>query len=89
MFPLTWFTGLFFSCAYRFKVYYYEKNVNCDGKTKVGEGEILYIAPRHPGKRVKTSPYVTWEQALRDIDEDLEAGRGALDPSYHQKRPID
>ena len=71
---------VFLLCASRFKVYYYEKNVNCDGKTKVGEGEILYIAPRHPGKRVKTSPYVTWEQALRDIDEDLEAGLWGAGP---------
>ena len=52
---------------------YYEKNVNSDGKTKVGEGEVLFIAPRHPDKGVKMSPYVTWEDALRDIDVDLDA----------------
>ena len=51
---------------------YYEKNVNSDGKTKVGEGEVLFIAPRHPDKGVKMSPYVTWEDALRDIDVDLD-----------------
>lgn len=55
-------------------MYYYDKNPYSDGKTKVGEGEVLYIAPRHPDKAVKTSPYVTWEEALRDIDVDLEAG---------------
>ena len=54
-------------------MYYYDKNLHSDGKTKVGEGEILYIAARHPDKAVKTSPYVTWEEALRDIDVDLEA----------------
>ncbi|PFX15894.1 hypothetical protein AWC38_SpisGene19857 [Stylophora pistillata] len=59
---------------YKFKVHYYDKNVNSDGKTKVGEGEILYIVPRHPDKAVKTTPYVTWEEALGDMDEDLEAG---------------
>ena len=64
------FSGPFYT---RFKVQYYEKNVNSDGKTKVGEGEVLFIAPRHPDKGVKTSQYVTWEDALRDIDLDLEA----------------
>ena len=38
----------------RFKVHYFERNVNNDEKTKVGEGEVLYIAPRHPEKGVKT-----------------------------------
>ncbi|PFX15147.1 hypothetical protein AWC38_SpisGene20645 [Stylophora pistillata] len=64
----------------RFKVHYYDKNVNSDGKTKVGEGEILYIVPRHPDKAVKTTPYVTWEEALRDMDEDLEAGLWGAGP---------
>lgn len=54
-------------------MHYYEKNINSDGNTKVGEGEVLFIAPRHPNKGVKTSPYVTWEEALRDINVDLEA----------------
>lgn len=58
----------------RFKVHYYDKNVNSDGKTKVSEGNILYIVPRHPDKAVKTSSYVTWKEALRDTDGDLEAG---------------
>ncbi|XP_022809200.1 uncharacterized protein LOC111346160 [Stylophora pistillata] len=65
---------------YKFKVHYYDKNVNSDGKTKVGEGEILYIVPRHPDKAVKTTPYVTWEEALRDMDEDLEAGLWGAGP---------
>lgn len=55
-------------------MHYYEKNANNDRKTKVGEGEVLYIASRHPDKGVKTSEYVTWKGALRDIDGDLEAG---------------
>ena len=62
-----------FSSLFRFKVHYYDRNVDSDGTTKVGEGEILFIAPRHPDKGVKTSPYVSWEEALRDIDVDLEA----------------
>ena len=47
---------------------YYQKNINSEGKTKVAEGEILYIVPRHPSKAVKTKEYVTWEDALRDIN---------------------
>lgn len=65
---------------FRFKAHYYEKNLHSDGKTKVGEGEIIYIAPRHPSKAVRTSPYVTWDEALRDIDVDLEAGLWGAGP---------
>ncbi|KAL9973458.1 hypothetical protein ACROYT_G019923 [Oculina patagonica] len=36
----------------RFKVHYFDKTLHCDGNTKVGEGEVLYIAPRHPDKAV-------------------------------------
>ena len=61
-------------------MYYYDKNRDSDGKTKVGEGEVLYITPRHPSKAVKTSNYVTWEKALRDIDVDLEAGLWGTGP---------
>ena len=64
----------------RFKVHYYDKNTDRDGKTKVGEGEVLLIAPRHPDKGKKTSPYVTWEEALRDINVDLEAGLWGAGP---------
>lgn len=62
--------------SYRFKVHYYDKNLNGDGKTKVGEGEILFIAPRHPGKLVQKKSNAKWEDVLRDINVDLEAGWG-------------
>ena len=55
-------------------MHYYDKNTHSDGKTKVSEGEVLFIAPRHPDKGKRTLPYVTWADALRDIDVDLEAG---------------
>ena len=61
-------------------MHYYEKSANNDGKTKVGEGEVLYIASRHPDKGVKTSEYVTWKEALRDIDGDVEAGLWGTGP---------
>ena len=35
-------------------MHYYDKSTNGDGKTKVAEGEILYIKPRHPDKGVTT-----------------------------------
>lgn len=61
-------------------MHYYERNVNNDEKAKVGEGEVLYTAPRRPEKGVKTSEYVTWEEALRDIEWDLEAGLWGTGP---------
>ena len=57
----------------RFKVQNYKKNNESEGKTKVGEGEILYIVPRHPSKAVKTKEYVTWKDALHDISVELPA----------------
>ena len=48
-----------FSSLFRFKVHYYDRNVDSDGTTKVGEGEIHFIVPRYPDKGVKTLPYVT------------------------------
>lgn len=58
----------------RFKVHYYEKEDLYTEGTKAGEGEILLISPRHPSKGIKTEEPVTWKEALRDIDVDLEAG---------------
>lgn len=60
--------------SYRFKVHYYDRNPSGDGKTKVGEGEILFMAPRHPDKTVQLKNYDSWGKVLRDIDVDLEAG---------------
>ena len=59
---------------FRFKVHYYDKNLCGDGKTKVGEGEILFIAPRHPDKTVQKKNYHKWGEVLDDIDVDLESG---------------
>lgn len=66
--------------SYRFKVQYYQKNINSEGKTKIGEGEILYIVPRHPNKAVKTKEYVTWEDALYDISVELPADQWGNGP---------
>ena len=49
-------------------MHYYDKNTNEDGKTKVGEGEILYIKPRHPEKGATTTRCETWNDALHDVD---------------------
>ena len=50
-------------------MHYYDKNANGDGKTKVGEGEILYIKPRHPDKGITTNRWEAWNEVL---DKDLE-----------------
>lgn len=60
--------------SYRFKVHYYDKNPSGDGKSKVGEGEILFVAPRHPDKTVQNKLHETWGEVLRDTEVDLEAG---------------
>ena len=59
---------------------YYQKNSDSEGKTKVGEGEILYIVPRHPSKAVKTKEYVTWKDALHDISVELPADQWGNGP---------
>ena len=52
-----------------------------DGVEKIaGEGQILFIAPRHPSKGVQTKERVTWKEALRDIDTDLEASLWGTGP---------
>lgn len=66
--------------SYRFKVHYYDTNLDGDGKTKVGEGEILFIAPRHPDKSVQKKTFESWGEVLRDIDVDLEAGHWGPGP---------
>lgn len=68
------------SFSFRCKVYYYEKESIFEDGTKVGEGEILLLSPRHPDRGIKTQERVTWKEALRDIDVDLEAGEWGLGP---------
>ena len=52
-----------------------------DGVEKiVGEGQILFISPRHPSRGIHTKEPVTWKEALRDIDVDLEAGLWGTGP---------
>ena len=64
----------------RFKVHYYEKKSIFEEAIKVGEGEVLLISPRHPKKGVKKQERVTWKEALRDIDVDLEEGKWGIGP---------
>ena len=61
-------------------MHYYEKSSNFDERRKVGEGEILLLAPRHPDKGIKKQECVTWKEALRGIDVDLEAGQWGTGP---------
>ena len=66
----------------RFKVHYYDKNANGDGKTKVGEGEIIYIRPRHPDKG--STPTLRCE-AWNDVDIDLERSLWGTGPELSAK----
>ena len=55
-------------------MHYYEKNDILERGRKVGEGEILLLAPRHPNKGMKQE-CVTWKEALGDINDDFKAGK--------------
>ena len=61
-------------------MHYYEKKSKFEKGTKVGEGEILLVSPRHPDKGTKRQERVTWKEALRDIHVDLEAGKWGSGP---------
>ena len=45
----------------RFKVDYFDKDPDGDRDHKVGEAEVLYIAPRHPNKGIKMVEPMTWK----------------------------
>ena len=64
-------------------MHYYDKKSNLEGRRKVGEGEILLLAPRHPNKGIRKQECVTWKEALRDIDVDLEAGKWGTGPQQN------
>lgn len=59
---------------------YYEKTSVFEPGTKVGEGEILLLSPRHPNRGNKRQERETWKEALRDIEVDLEAGKWGVGP---------
>ena len=71
---------MFLFSVLRFKVHYYDKQDVYTEGTKVGEGEILLVCPRHPDKGVHTEEPATWKEALRDIDVDLEAAKWGDSP---------
>ena len=62
--------------SYRFRVDYYERKENEEGK-KVGEGEVILIAPRHPDKGIQHPYHVIRDEEWLDIEwgsgPDLEA----------------
>ena len=64
--------------SYRFKVHYYEKGDEHIGDSKVGEGEVILIAPRHPNKGIQQSKHE--KKALQEVKYDLEAGKWGSDP---------
>ena len=52
--------------SYRFRVDYYERKENEEGK-KVGEGEVILIAPRHPDKGIQHPYHVIWDELSGDL----------------------
>lgn len=59
---------------------YYSKEPDSGAENLVGEGQILFIAPRHPNKGVHMEEHVTWKEALHDINVDLEEGLWGTGP---------
>ena len=69
----------------RFKVHYFDKDPDGEEDRKVGEAEVLFIAPRHPNKGIKMQQPLTWKDALSDVDQDLEANHWGSGPELHAK----
>ena len=65
---------------HRFKVIYYDKESSYSEGVKVGEGNVMILCPRHPEKGTSKGERVTWKEALRDIDVDLEAADWGAGP---------
>ena len=55
-------------------MHYYEKRFISEEGTKIGEGEILLLAPRHPSKGIRKQKQIC-KEPLPHIDVDLEAGK--------------
>ena len=64
----------------RFKVHYFDKDPDGDEDYKVGEAEVLFIAPRHPNKGIKMKQPMTWKDALSDVGGDLETSHWGTGP---------
>ena len=58
--------------SYRFKVEYYDYTDEGE-EQKVGEGEVLYILPRHP-KQGLSGEKKSWGELTDDVKIDIEAG---------------
>lgn len=71
--------------SYRFKVHYFDKDAEGDGDYKVGEAEVLFIAPRHPYKGIRMTQPMTWKEALSDIDGNLDEGCWGTGPELQAK----
>ena len=59
---------------------YYSLDLDKGLEKIAGEGQIIFIAPRHPSKGVQIKERVTWKEVLGDIDTDLEAGLWGTGP---------
>lgn len=66
--------------SFRFKVHYFDKDPDEDKDHKVGEAEVLFIAPRHPNKGIKMEQPMSWKDALSDVGQDLEANNWGSGP---------
>ena len=61
-------------------MHYYDKKFIFEEGTKIGEGEILLLAPRHPSKGIRKQKQIC-KEPLRHLDVDLEAGKWGTVPA--------
>ena len=69
--------------SYRFKVEYYDFNDEGE-EHKAGEGEVIYILPRHP-KQGPSGEHKTWEEVTGDVRIDIEAGLWGNGPEVEEE----
>ena len=69
-----------FSRHYRFRVHYFEKDKNTGVSKKVGEGIILFLAPRHPSEGIVGSEENNWGEYEADTGLKLKTKRWGVGP---------
>ena len=62
--------------SYRFKVQYYDQ----DDTKPISDGEILFVAPRHPSESIPLRPETGQPKPWKDFDMPLEAKKWGKSP---------
>ena len=60
---------------FKFKVHYFDKDLNTGVSRKVGEGVILFLAPRHPSDGIVVKQQTDWTEYEEDTGLKMERKR--------------